>query len=304
MATLLCLNELSCRTVLPVDQVDRAMRDFVGALKHARQVRAATALISPERLPAVELAAGYPMAKWANDARNRDLWRLVRAMQQRAPFTFDQLVPPEDGGDLEYLHNGRVARGLGVAHLVEGLAVSLPTEPDWSADRVRMTRNTLVDDGEIVEDEVDVPHASSPGHMRVHESWLGREGLAAIGTGAALWEARAEYFPSLSFLPRVEEQLRHLSADWVTPVRNRLAELQEGASGWEPATEPHPLWRSKVTPEAEQRKQLCGFVDLDGQTRLFDLHARFTPRHGRLHFRLLRDSGTIRIAYIGTKLGV
>jgi hypothetical protein len=304
MATLLCLNELSCKTTLSADDVDQAMRDFVGALKQARQIRAATSLISSERLPAVELAAGYPMAKWANDARNKDLWRLVRAMQQRAPFTFEQLRPSEDMADVEYLHEGTTARGLGLAHFVEGLGISLPTEPAWSVDRVVMTRNALSEDGDLVEGEVGVRHASTSAHVQTHRSWLERDGLNTVTTGAGLWEMRAEYFPRLSFLPRVEDQLRGLSADWVIPVRTRLIELQEAVSTWTPATQPQPTWLSRVTPEAEQRKQLCEFVDLDGLLRVFDLHARFTPRHGRLHFRLLGQTATIRIAHIGPKLGV
>ncbi|MFD5244602.1 hypothetical protein ACFWIW_08665 [Amycolatopsis sp. NPDC058340] len=302
MSTWLCLNELSCATVLQADQVDKAMREFVGALKQARVVRPGSVLLSPERLPSVELAAGYPMARWANDARNKDLWRLIRSMQARAPVTFDELSPPED--ELEYLHKGRAARGLGVAHLVEGLAVSLPTEPDWLAERVTMTRNMLVTDGDLAEDQVDIPHASAQNHVLVHESWLARGGLTSIGTGSALWEARAEYFPSLNFLPRVEDDLGRLPADWLVPVRTRLIEIQEALAAWTPRNEAVPLWRSKITTEHEQRRRLCEFTDLDGEVRVFDMHARFTPRAGRLHFRLRREEQAATVAYIGSKLGV
>jgi hypothetical protein len=302
MSTWLCLNELSCATVLQVNQVDKAMREFVGALKQARVVRPGSVLLSPERLPSVELAAGYPMARWANDARNRDLWRLIRSMQDRAPVTFDELSPPED--ELEYLHKGRAARGLGVAHSVEGLAVSLPTEPEWLADRVSMARNMLVTDGDLVEDQVDIPHASSQQHVQVHESWLARGGLTSISTGSALWDARSEYFPSLSFLPRVKDDLCRLSADWLIPVRTRLIEIQEALAAWTPQSEAVPRWRSLITPEHEQRRKYCEFADLDGEVRVFDMHARFTPRHGRLHFRLLREDQSATVAYIGSKLGV
>lgn len=304
MSTVLCLNELSCSSFLKPAQMDFAMREFVGALKRAREVRVRSVLITPVRLPGVELAVGYPMGRWANDARNKDLWRIIRGMQNRAPFTFDEIAPPEDSGELEYLYNGKIARGLGVAHLVEGLAVSLPTGPDWAVDRVVMARNTLVECGDLVEDEVHVPHASCAGHVSVHELWLARGGLSAIGNGSALWAARAEYFPSLSFLPRVEDDFCTLPADWLVPVRNRLAELQETVASWDREITPMPQWRSLITPEHEQRRRQCEFVDLDGQVRVFDLHARFTPRHGRLHFRLLRDEGSLRIAYVGPKLGV
>lgn len=60
-----------------------------------------------------------------------------------------------------------------------------------------------------------------------------------------------------------------------------------------------------VTPESEGRKGLCNFMDLDGVVRCFDLHARFQPDPGRIHFRRVATGGEgrLRIAYIGRKLG-
>jgi hypothetical protein len=46
------------------------------------------------------------------------------------------------------------------------------------------------------------------------------------------------------------------------------------------------------------------FTDLDGENRCFDLHARFTPGAGRIHFRLAPDDAGPRlvIAHVGHKL--
>lgn len=65
-----------------------------------------------------------------------------------------------------------------------------------------------------------------------------------------------------------------------------------------------PVWRSKITVEGEQRKLLCRFTDLDGQVRVFDLHGRFTPGAGRVHFRLVPEEGKARVAHVGLKLGI
>lgn len=56
-------------------------------------------------------------------------------------------------------------------------------------------------------------------------------------------------------------------------------------------------------PVTAQRKRLCLFRDLDGEEECFDLHGRFTPGAGRLHFRLVPEDKALRIAYIGAKLG-
>ncbi|AXX28290.1 hypothetical protein KCV87_15705 [Actinosynnema pretiosum subsp. pretiosum] len=303
MAIFLCLNELSCTSRLPADEVDRVMQGFVRVLAEVRRARPNAVLISPERLPGVELAAGYPMAKWANDPRNRDRWRLVRAMQQRAPFTFDQVVPEGSADELEYRHGGRAALGLGAAHLVDGLAVSLSSERVWDTDEVQVDRTSLTEEAEVVEERVRVAHASAEHHFEAHRERFKRDGLADLSTGAALWGARADHFPALRFLPAVETHFRDLTPNWVVPVRERLAELQDSAAGW-PAGEPFPEWQSLVTPEGEQRKRLCYFVDVDGVKYLFDLHARFTPGVGRIHFRVSAEERKLIVAHVGRKIGV
>ncbi|GAA2341825.1 hypothetical protein GCM10010246_28760 [Streptomyces cuspidosporus] len=47
---------------------------------------------------------------------------------------------------------------------------------------------------------------------------------------------------------------------------------------------------------------VCRFTDLDGETSTFDLHARFTTGAGRIHFRLVPEERTIRLAHIGSKI--
>jgi hypothetical protein len=64
------------------------------------------------------------------------------------------------------------------------------------------------------------------------------------------------------------------------------------------------MWRSRVTPESETRRHLCKFADFDGESRIFDLHGRFTPGEGRIYFRLVPQERTATIAYIGLKLGI
>jgi hypothetical protein len=59
-----------------------------------------------------------------------------------------------------------------------------------------------------------------------------------------------------------------------------------------------------VTPEAQTRKRLCAFADLDGVERIFDLHGRFTPGEGRVYFRLVPDTRKAAVAHIGLKLGI
>jgi hypothetical protein len=149
---------------------------------------------------------------------------------------------------------------------------------------------------------VNQRHAAKPAHMGPHDEWMGQVGLTDLRSGSEIWDAREDLYPDLEFLSRVEGQLRGLVPEWVLPVANRLRTLQEAVGMWDPQRDAQPPW-IHVDPEAEGRKKLCWFVDGDTK-QLFDFHARFTPGAGRIHLRLLRAEGKVRIAHIGRKLGL
>jgi hypothetical protein len=85
-------------------------------------------------------------------------------------------------------------------------------------------------------------------------------------------------------------------------VDDRLRELDDTVAEWDPTEQAFPAWRSKVTPEGATRKRQWTFKDDSGVERLFDLHARFTPGAGRIHFCLVPETERrMLIAYIGLK---
>lgn len=281
------------------------MEDFVALLRQVREWRRDLALVSIAKLPSLELSRGYYLSEWIGDPANRDRWRFIRTLQNRAPFS--DVLPPGAGDGVEYLHNGRPAQGLGAAHLMDGVAVSLCLESTWNTYQAQLVREVLGErpDGsvELIEEFVQIRHAALIHHLVFHEERIKETGLRDVLSGIDLWSGRLEYFSSLRFLPRVEEDLVSLPPDWVAPVASELLKLNAAVAAWNPAVSRFPDWKSKVTPEGETRKRLCEFVDLDGTPRIFDLHARFTPRAGRLHFRLDPHNAVVVVAYIGPKIG-
>ncbi|MBT2543236.1 hypothetical protein J7E99_21670 [Streptomyces sp. ISL-44] len=86
-------------------------------------------------------------------------------------------------------------------------------------------------------------------------------------------------------------------------MRGLLARLEESAARWDPAEAAVPAWQgARITPEHERRRLLCHFTDEEGEEHCYDLHGRFTPGAGRLHFRLMPNEGALEIAYIGRKI--
>jgi hypothetical protein len=307
LSILLFLNELSFSTSQPIERVDEVMESFVGVLRHVRQRRSEAALVAAVKLNQIELAAGYFVEQWiAARSRNKELWRVIQSMRSRAPYS--DVLPPGAGEGVDIRWNGLEAQGLCAAYLMDGLLVSLLVDSAWDTPQVQGTCTELVetDDGEADFDEypIDVRHAAKIEHVEVHDDWLRQAGIAAFRNGSEIWAAREDLYPNLQFLPDVEDQLRDLRQDWVVSVADRLRTLEEAIADWDPKVQREPSWRTEVTSEAEQRKRLCWFIDLDGAQRLFDLHARFRPHQGRIHFRLIPENHKARIAYIGLKRGI
>ncbi|WP_432929862.1 hypothetical protein ACQPZZ_06595 [Microbispora sp. CA-135349] len=307
MTVLLFFNELSATVEAPQHRTDHVMAEFVDLLRAIRGWRGDIALVTAVELKSMELAPGYSVQQWiAASGANRDRWRLIRALQNRAPYR--SVLAEEADANVEYRYGDRLAEGIGAAHLSDGLAVSLTYDTVWDRTSLDVRRKMLVEDdsGEVSlrEDTVEVRHAAAPGHAVVHKEWVQETGRDGLVSGDAIWESRTYFFPHLCFLPRVERDLRELRQDWVRPVASALLKLERSISEWSANSAALPQWQTYVSQEFEGRERLCRFVDLDGLTRVFEWHARFTPGAGRLHFRLVAEDRTARIAYIGLKLGI
>jgi hypothetical protein len=285
---------------------------FVDLLRSLHTIRPDLALAAAAPLGAVPLTTeglSFAAISELEGGITKERWRYIQGRRNIAPFSssIDVQIP---GLDEEFRIEGESCLGLGVAVSSGQLAVSFQTDKRWDVERIQLIRYRLLEDdlsGDVVEDtcQLEVVHACRPSHAEVHSQFVGDLALPDPFSGADLWADRENRYPSLQFLPCVEDQLRSLGPGGavVSQVHDRLCELNAAATEWDPACSPFPAWRSNVTPEGEQRKKLCMFTDDDGETRCFDLHARFTPGAGRIHFRLVPDSRALRVAHVGAKLG-
>lgn len=305
MPLLLILNELSYReSRAGRESISDAIHELIQLIRRIRRHRDHSVLVTEAGLFDLELASGYTMRSWAADGRNRDALRYLKSVRQRAPF--QGIAPRDQANSVEYRHRKRLAEGLGLAHLVGGLGVSLALDPDWSTPSLALDRTMLEEDEAeeplLVESSVELRHASATEHVATHQRWLCEEGFTHVHTGAELWRLRADVLPNLVLLPRVEQHLVALEPHWVRPVKERLTELQDVTARWDTAHMAAPAWASHATGESASRRDLCRFTDLDGTMQLFEMHARFTPGAGRIYFRLDRAAQTLVVAHIGRKL--
>ncbi|UCM90907.1 hypothetical protein [Streptomyces marincola] len=304
---LLFLNEKSWGTTCGKARADAAMADFVDVVRAvADEDRSGTSLVSEVELKSLDVADGYPIGKWIGGSpKNHVRWQRLLALRNRAPVR--SVYPTPDADDhLEYRHEDTAVVGMGAAHFMDGVAVSLPVAPSWSTSSITLDRRELVelDDGSLEYEHgvVKVRHVSAVSHVETHRSWIRDAALSRAATGRQVWEHREDLYPHLQFLPRTEAQLSDLDPRWVVPVRRCLERLDAAAADWDAAVAPEPEWQSRVTPEGETRKRVCRFEDVDGEWRTFHLHARFTPGAGRIHFRLIGEENRIRVAHVGRKI--
>jgi hypothetical protein len=306
------LNELSATANRPFSEDDliEIVSMFASAVRALRRIRNDVVLVTSDGLSGLlvtEDGGSLTAFALARGGRTRDEWRYIQQTRNHAPFATAPDLNLVDASE-EFRCRGEVAAGLGLAASNRQLAVSLVStswpDPEIELDHVWLEET---DSGDVVErvEPAFAHHASTTGHVESHREFVIGLALPDPFAGADVWEDRVGLYPHLRFLSRVEDQMRGLpsGSDALRQVAIRLRELDEATAEWDPAGSAFPDWRSHVTPEGEQRKQLCVFRDLDGEDRCFDLHARFTPGAGRIHFRLA-PIGTpcLVIAHVGKKL--
>lgn len=299
MRLITVLNELSH----PTDQLSDAqakatVRVLISVLKELKKIRPALELHTASPLPSVSLGSHRTLSTLRADASTREEWQFLRGLDNRA---FDMADAIHDMS-IDYEYEGRQCIGLGLAHALESLAVSFEGEP-WVRTTLELLCRELDSAGEIETSTVPVKHVASSAHVAELLAWLQTIPLIYAVDGQALWENREEYFPSLHFLPRTQQQLASLQNGSLAlaPINERLWQLENAAKNW-PANSPLPTFASKITAEYEQRQNLCYFESANAGRQLFDLHARYTPGAGRIHFWCNTTNRTIEIAHIGNKL--
>jgi hypothetical protein len=306
LSIFLCLNELSLGAQVDRSVVDSAMGELIDLLRAVRGLRSDMSVVSAVPLKDVELGAGYFVQQWIGaDRRNHDRWLYIRDIQNRAPFS--TVLASQDPYLVEYRFADQVAEGLGAAHQSSGLAISLGVDELWEGTSLKLDRLVIgeTDDGfEEEQDEVVVHHASRKAHVDVQAEWIERLQADEVSSGSDIWDQRGDLFPDLTFLPRVEDQLRMLALPSVRVVWEKLIALERSVREWRRSGAPWPTWQMDVRPENEGRESYCMFEDIDGVTRLFELHVRFPPRPGRIHFRVVSEDRSARVAHVGRKLGI
>ncbi|QEI40038.1 hypothetical protein BMF77_00595 [Dolichospermum sp. UHCC 0315A] len=309
----LVFNEL-CLLNLEDDEYKarELMSNFIQTLREALEQGIQQQLLSYNSFHNINLASNYSISKWLND-RNVDQVEqdFILSMQFFEFDEFDEFFDQSQSNEVLYACEdyNETPQGFIYActHTSKVLSVSFKTHELWNNNVISVLQITNNEDGELLEEIIEVKHASSKNHVIEHEEWIKNRLYDNINSGLDLWNNRKEIFPHLEFCDSVEKQLENINNGYpiFQQIMKKLSELEEYSKKWISGTFNKDDFASKVTPESKSRldnfeKELT-FECLDGEKRLFSWHIRMTPGAWRLHFHPLKPTKII-IGYIGVKI--
>lgn len=277
----------------------KAIAMCAGALKQARVWRADVHLLTEKPFAALQVSPSRTLASFLSESQVKEELRLMMSLANRAPsLALDAGIEVSVGGSSHW--------SAQVAYELDGIILSLPLIASWKTTSLHALVSQVSDTGEIFEEGVDVENVYDIDSCVEHAQVIQSRGRGLPSGGASeVWQRRGELFPSLTFLRRVEADLLKVSASGggISQIFNRLVSINGSAQQWAVGGVVYPVWGSKVTNESETRRADCQFSDDQGESRVYEIHARYTPGAGRIHFRLIEESRMVEVAYIGLKIG-
>jgi len=302
------LNHLSLGTPAAEERIARElMSELIRTMKTAVNL-GVKILRTQDNIFYLILAQDYPVARWLNDNQvSQDDRDFLLTLSIQTPPIADIIDPElENRVDLsEFRYQGALATELGIAYLLDALAVSLLSEPRWDCSHLELEIERLEDD-ELIDDRAEIVHASRSIHVQEHADWIKKRIRTEVPDGSDLWNRRDELFPHLEFCDRIYEQMQDLRTGnpMLGQVVKRLFELEEYCQNWTSGS-----FNSdnlpRASPESEITLQQFGkehtFRCPDGAERIFSWHLRIT-KSWRLHFSTALGPGKIIVGHIGHHL--
>jgi hypothetical protein len=308
----LILNELSLRNPASNEQIaQQRMSELIKMIKAVKAQGVKVSLRTKENFHTIILAPNYPLRRWLNDADQVERV-FIKTLATKAPFSTDiansEIQDLENNAGLsEFYHQGELAIGLGVAHMLNTIAVSLLSEECWDCSRIEIEARRLDEDEQVIHEIVEIIHASRSNHVQEHAYEIQNRIRKGVLNGEDLWNRTEELFPNLEFCNVVSKQLYNIRAGQLElqPVVKTLFELQDCCQNWNIglfSLEGYPIEESgESEPTLNKYGKERTFSCPDGKDRLFERHVKLRFCNWRIHFFAVKP-GKVIIGYVGRHL--
>ena len=309
-------NELSAQTLAPdIFTARQWMSELISTMREAKRCGLKGIRIQTD-FHSMVLAENYPLRRWRNDNEvNREERTFLRTLATKTPLSVDipdvKIKIKVEDPDCELSLHGTQAEGFKVAYYLETLAISLNSESLWNNNIIKLELIQIDEEGELIEESVEVIHASQKNHVLEHADWIQKRLQPDGLNGKELWNRREELFPSLQFCYAGNKQLQKLRTgdEKLKLVLEILYELENCAKNWETGyfnLEGTSLEVSgESVPTLNKYSKERTFLCPDGKERLFEQHAKERKNNWRIYFfPEVSKIGTrkVIIGYVGTHL--
>ena len=138
------LNELSLQPAPDIHSARERMSGLVSTILASTRLNVSKIVRAQDNVFDLELSLGYPLRRWLNDGDvDVEKQRYFRSLITKAPY-WDGLPGLEDRLLVsDFRLDGHSASGLGVAYLLDYLALSLLSAPLWNAHRIALFYSSL-----------------------------------------------------------------------------------------------------------------------------------------------------------------
>ena len=263
-----------------------------------------------------ELSSGYTVAQWSHDRQvDRDTRLFFHRIATKTGLPADVDESTSDrfyladfflGTDVASDGHETEARGLGMAFVLAGMAVSLPSEERWGETTIPLRQVWYDPNGTMCELGVTVLNASRPDQAQAvldeHVARTQRSLRERPQQGGATLR---ESLPHLEFGTDVDDQLTELPTATRQRAFTKLIVLDAAVRDWRrnpSQTRPELSGCSRESqPTMQKYGQRRSFRDAEGSSRIFEDHVR-VGRYYRIHFRIVERARTLEIGYIGKHL--
>lgn len=306
------LNDLS---LLPLAENEWAARErmekLVSTLQAATKQGTERILRTDRDIHGMELASGYSIALWRNDPEvDRETRQYFKRLVTKAPYLADvnDLKVLEIYYSSDFFHEQQKAVGLGMAFLLDALAISFHSHSVWEMSLLQLSLEQLQEDDTIGSDIVLVKHACFRDHVLEHQDWISERIQIQVESGADLGICCETLYPHLQFCASAIAQMQALPRGDIhlRQIMRHLCEMNKYCETWQAGSFSAQDIPCKISVESEislkTYKDQHTFLCPDGERKVFSWHCRVTPESWRIYFCPLEQSRIIIIGYIGKHL--
>jgi len=283
--------------------------DAVGMVMNGRS--AELVCIGENVLWGAELATAYTVRDWWTSA-DRDRKTLLSRIANKTDFPEELGAALKDRFYLsEFFLEGVAsrdradARGLGAAFLLDGIAVSLPSEDQWKDIWIPLVHVWLAEGGSEGKGEVKALNLSGCDQAeQVRDSLLRKGQRDLVSAPTALTARKHACFPHLRFGLDVDDHIARLATGMLAAVIHKLIILDDASRKWrrnaERTSPTLPGCRPETDPTMQKYGDLRVFLDAEGVRRTYALHCAAGPY--RIHLRVVNEPRGLEIGYVGKHL--